>query len=270
MNKKEREFIKTVKEHYARKGRHTFPWRKTHDPYRIMVSEIMLQQTQADRVVKKYEAFLEKFPTVEALARAPLGSVLREWQGLGYNRRAKMLHDCAKTIVSNFRSRPPKTMEELRSLPGIGPYTAGAIMAFAFNTPVPIIETNIRSVYLHHFYNDDTDVRDKELFILIERTLDMENPGEWYAALMDYGSYIKKTIGNPNSRSKHYTKQTSFKGSDREIRGAILRLLSRSSATRSRLLKELPFEDIRIDAQIKKLEKEALIRKERAHFSLPQ
>jgi A/G-specific adenine glycosylase len=269
MTKKEEKFVATVLEHYKNHGRQSLPWRKTRDPYKILVSEIMCQQTQVDRVIPKYKTFLKKFPTLKHLASAPLGDVLREWQGLGYNRRAKMLHECAKTIVKAFKGQTPKTMEELVTLPGIGPYTAGAVVGFAFNTPVPIIETNIRSAILHHFFVDATDVTDREVMVYVERTLPKENAREWYAALMDYGSHLKKMHGNPNSRSKHYTKQSTFRGSDREIRGAILRLLAQKHETRAVLLRELPFEDIRIDAQLEKLEKENLIARTGRMYSLP-
>ncbi len=270
MTKREQKFVKEVWNYYRRHGRQSLPWRKTTNPYRILVSEIMLQQTQVERVIPKYQAFLKQFPTPKKLSEASLGEVLKTWQGLGYNRRAKMLHECAKQIVSGHRGRFPRTYTELIKLRGVGPYTAGAIMAFAFNTPVPIIETNIRSIFIHYFYNNATDVTDKEIFEIVERTLDRKNPREWYYALMDYGVYIKKEFGNPNSRSKHYTKQSVFKGSDREIRGAILRLLSRTGETRAQLLKKLPFEDIRVDAQLEKLLKESLIEKRLVKYVLPR
>lgn len=270
MTNAERTFIHDVWEYYRRHGRRSLPWRKTKDPYRIMVSEIMLQQTQVDRVVPKYEAFLKRFPTVHALAEASLSDVLRLWQGLGYNRRAKMLHQCAVIIVGEYHGKFPRNHNELMRLPGIGHYTAGAIMAFAYGSGVPIIETNIRSVYLHHFFNDATDVTDVEILEKVTRTLDTENAREWYYALMDYGVYIKKEFGNPNSRSKHYTRQSTFKGSDREIRGAIIKVLSKSSVTYDTLHKVLPFEDVRIDAQLDKLTKEGLISCNRKTYALSE
>jgi A/G-specific adenine glycosylase len=229
----------------------------------------MLQQTQVERVIPKYKAFLKQFPSLASLAEASLGEILREWQGLGYNRRAKMLHECAKQIVATHRGVFPKTYIELVKLQGVGSYTAGAVMAFAFNTPVPIIETNIRSTFIHHFYSAATDVTDKDILNSVERTLDRKNPREWYYALMDYGAYIKKEFGNPNSRSKHHTKQSTFKNSDRQIRGTILRLLSESAQTRSQLLKRLAFEDIRIDVQLERLQKEGMIRRTGQKYGLP-
>lgn len=268
MNATERTFVKTVRAYHARHGRHSLPWRKTRNPYRILVSEVMLQQTQVERVLPKYRAFLEQFPDVGALAAAPLGAVLRAWQGLGYNRRAKMLHACAQTVVREHHGKFPKEHAALMRLPGIGTYTAAAVCAFAYNIPVPLIETNVRSVYIHHFFNDDTDVADSEILKRVERTLDREHPREWYWALMDYGVSIKKTYGNPNSRSKHYARQSAFKGSDRQIRGAIMRTLSERSAARA-VLHTLPFDYQRVDAQLERLVGEGMVVKKGQRYQLP-
>jgi len=253
-------FQKKVYAHYVQHGR-DFPWRHTKNPYRVLVSEIMLQQTQADRVVAKYASFLAQFPTVHLLAAAPLSAVLRAWQGLGYNRRARMLHRCAQTIVLERAGRFPKTHEELMALPGIGHYTAGAIMAFAYNIPVPIIETNIRTVYLHHFFPDTTDIADRELMPLIEETLDRENSRTWYAALMAYGVHLKKTYGNPSRRSVHHVRQVPFGGSDRQIRGAIVRALAGAEApwTLSAILATVAHEPARVKTQTLALVREGLI-----------
>lgn len=269
MNKKERDFINKVWAYYRKEGRYTLPWRKTKNPYCILVSEIMLQQTQVERVIPKYKSFLKKFPSFASLAGAPLGDVLRQWQGLGYNRRAKMLHECAKVISQKFRGVTPKSCKELVGLPGVGPYTAGAIMAFAYNEAVPIIETNIRTVFIHHFFHDDVDVPDSKIVQLTVRTLDMENPREWYYALMDYGAHLKKTIGNQNIRSKHYTKQSTFKNSDRQIRGAIIRILGVSGKTRKSLHLELPFDAQRIDEQVEQLMREGMVVLQKRKYCLP-
>lgn len=271
MTKKTRAFTNTVWKYYQAHGRHDLPWRKTGDPYKILVSEIMLQQTQVDRVLPKYKAFLKEFPSVRALARAPLSLVLKAWQGLGYNRRAKMLHETAKEVVTEHNGTFPNVYTELIHLPGIGPYTASAILAFAFNQPVSMIETNIRTAYLHHFFKDETDVTDKELVRYIALTLDAKRPREWYWALMDYGAHLKKEHGNPNSRSKHYTKQSKFDGSDRQIRGATIRFLTRKNMTRKELVESLKqYEDIRIDTQLERLKCEGMLIKKGRSFSLPQ
>ena len=272
----EKKFVATVWGYYRKNARHTLPWRNVpagrqgqRNPYRILVSEIMLQQTQVDRVIPKYESFLKRFPTVEKLSNASLGEVLREWQGLGYNRRAKMLHACAEQISRKHKGVFPKTHAELVKLPGVGNYTAGAIMAFAFNAGVPIIETNIRTVVIHHFFSDTTDVTDAEILDVVTRTLDNVNPREWYYALMDYGAYIKKEFGNPNGRSKHYVKQSTFKGSDRQIRGAILKLLSEKRRTRKMFHTALPFDAERIDAQLERLTEEGMIVHIKNTYTLP-
>ncbi len=222
-------FHKLVWAYYHANGRHQLPWRQTCDPYRILVSELMLQQTQVDRVIPKYEAFMQRFPTIHDLARARLKTVLTLWQGLGYNSRAQRLHELARIVVREHNGKLPRTIEELETLPGIGPYTARAVMAFAFNKPVPFIETNIRSVYIHHFFADDYDIHDNQLMPLIEQTLDHKNPREWYAALMDYGTWVKKEFPNPSRKSKHYTKQSKFEGSHRQKRGAVIRALTKRS-----------------------------------------
>lgn len=262
-------FQKKVYAHYALHGR-DFPWRHTKDPYRILVSEVMLQQTQADRVIPKYESFLAQFPTARALATAPLSAVLRAWQGLGYNRRAQLLHLCAQTVVAECGGKFPKTHEELVALPGVGHYTAGAVMAFAYNLPVPIIETNIRTVYLHHFFPNQSGVSDRALMPLIEETLDRENPCTWYAALMAYGVHLKKLHGNPSRRSAHHVPQKSFKGSDRQIRGALLTLLAEADAplVLSTIVRALPHDTARIKALLADLMREGLVTRTGRRYQL--
>ncbi|MDD2900363.1 MAG: A/G-specific adenine glycosylase [Desulfuromonadaceae bacterium] len=208
---------------YHRSNPRPMSWRETDDPYQILVSEIMLQQTQVERVKLKYEEFLRAFPTVHALAAASLSNVLQVWQGLGYNRRAMYLKRCAEEIVTSYAGQFPRSVEELLSLPGIGPYTARAVAAFAFGIAEPLIETNIRTVYLHFFFPDREDVNDSEIMPLVAITLDGENPREWYYALMDYGAMLKQTHPNPGRRSKHHTQQSRFEGSNRQLRSRILR-----------------------------------------------
>lgn len=218
-------FRQTVLAHYRAHGRDDLPWRNTHDPYRVLVSEVMLQQTQVARVVEKYGPFIVRFPDFTRLSAAPLAEVLAHWKGLGYNRRALYLKETARIVVDRHSGRLPDRPEELRKLPGIGPNTAGAVIAFAFNRPVVFIETNIRSVFIHRFFADRTDVRDAEIIVLVEATLDRANVRVWYWALMDYGVAVKQMTQNPGRRSAHYARQSAFAGSDRQIRGAILRLM---------------------------------------------
>jgi A/G-specific adenine glycosylase len=236
------QFISTVWNFYLA-HRRVLPWRPlrmsasrkwgSQHSYKIVVSEIMLQQTQVDRVIPLFNNFLEKFPSWEHLASATLRDVLLAWKGLGYNRRARYLHECAKSVIA--RGSFPQTHHDLLVLPGIGPYTAGMLMNTVLNIPHPIIETNIRTVYLHHFFKNKKAVTDIDIMKKIEVTLssgcNQQNSREWQYALMDYGSYIKKTFGNNNAtQSAHHTRQSTFKGSRRELRSAILHAVSASKS----------------------------------------
>lgn len=214
-------FQSTIWEYY-RENYRPMPWREDPSGYHVLVSEIMLQQTQVPRVMVKFEEFMRAFPTIHDLADAPLSQVLAVWKGLGYNRRAKFLHEAAKQIVKDFDGRIPTDHKALISLKGIGPNTAGAIQAYVYNQPVIFIETNIRRVFIHHFFEDKVGVEDKELLPLIESALPKDNSREWYWALMDYGTYLKTVVPNPNRRSKHYTKQSKFEGSRRQLRAQVL------------------------------------------------
>lgn len=220
-----RKFRELVLTHYEKHGRHNLPWRKTTNPYRILVSEVMLQQTQVERVVPYYNAFLKAFPNEKALAAAPLSKVLTLWQGLGYNRRAKMLHEAAKTVVREHKGKIPTSIEALEQLPGVGHYTARAVAAFAANTDSIFIETNIRTAITHHFFSDTSAVSDAEVLAILEKAYPEGRAREWYSALMDYGSFLKRSGVRINAKSKGYTKQKPFAGSKREARGAILRAL---------------------------------------------
>jgi A/G-specific adenine glycosylase len=207
----------------------TFAWRFVQDPYKVVVSEIMLQQTQTIRVAQKYEQFLAEFPSFIALSAAPVRDVLSLWQGLGYNRRGKALHAIAYRVTHEFGGQLPPDPVVLATFPGIGPATAGSICAFAFNMPTVFIETNIRAVYIASFFNQAAVVHDNELLPLIAVTLDTANPRMWYYALMDYGVFLKKNRSNPSRRSKHYVKQSKFEGSDRQIRGMVIKALTQTS-----------------------------------------
>lgn len=211
---------------YGHSGRHNLPWRKTKNAYKILVSEVMLQQTQVSRVLEKYAEFLREFPTIQALAEAPLSHVLSVWQGMGYNRRALALKRLAEEVTIKHQGKIPRSRTELEALPGIGSYTAGAVRAFAFNEPEVFIETNIRRIFIHHFFNNRGEVSDKEIMPLVLATLDHARPREWYWALMDYGAHLPKVTANPNTKSKHYTQQKPFEGSHRQVRGKILKFLT--------------------------------------------
>lgn len=252
--------FKRIVTHYYRSHGRSLPWRENLDPYAILVSEIMLQQTQVDRVIPKYAAFLKKFPTVQALARAPLAQVLRSWQGLGYNRRGLNLKRAAEIIQNEHGGTFPNSAKELVALPGIGPYTAAAVCVFAYNQTDVLIETNIRSVYLHHFFSNKSNIHDDEILPLVEKTLNRKNPRVWYWALMDYGAHLKKEFPNPGRRSAHHTVQSQFKDSNRQIRGHILKLLTQESPqTVHSLLKQTPHPTTKVEASLTQLLKEKLL-----------
>jgi len=215
-------FRSAVYKHYGKNAR-DLPWRRTEDPYRILVSEIMLQQTQVERVLQKYDSFLERFPGFEMLAAASLRDVLAAWQGLGYNRRAMALQRVAQRVIAEFGGILPDSVEILKTLPGIGGATAGALVAFVFRKPSVFVETNIRRVFIHFFFREENRVADRKILSLVEQTLDRSSVRTWYYALMDYGAMLKTAEGNPNRRSAHYHRQSAFSGSDRQIRGLILR-----------------------------------------------
>lgn len=211
----------------AEQGRELYrdmPWRDDTRPYYVLVSELMLQQTQVVRVIPKFAEFIMQFPDEKSLANATLAEVLKLWQGLGYNRRAKFLHEAAKTV--DARGSFPDTYDELIKLPGVGKNTAGAVLAYSYNQPSIFVETNIRAVYIHHFFADNFEVDDKQIITLLEATVDHEHPREFYWALMDYGSWLKSQGVRNNSASKHYRRQSPLKGSVRELRGEIVRQLA--------------------------------------------
>ena len=218
-------FQSRVREFYADSPR-AMPWRETDDPYRIMVSEFMLQQTQVPRVEPKYRSFLSVFPTIQDLAAASLRDALAQWQGLGYNRRARYLREAAAQIVDSHGGVVPSGLPELRELPGVGAYTASAIAAFAYGRPVVVLETNIRRAFLYHFFADRTDVHDREIEPLVATALPRTDVRHWYYALMDYGAMLGSRYPNANRRSRHYTRQSPFAGSVREVRGRIIAALS--------------------------------------------
>jgi A/G-specific adenine glycosylase len=210
-----------VYQNYRQHGRR-FPWRETKDPYHILVSEIMLQQTQTERALVKYPEFVARFPDCASLARADLRDVLVVWKGLGYNRRALALRRIAERVESEFGGILPDCEEELRAFPCIGAATAGAIQAFAFDKPAVFVETNIRRVFIHFFFPHTEQVRDREILPLVEQTLDKQRVRSWYYALMDYGAMLRSRGENPNRRSAHYARQSPFGPSKRRIRGLII------------------------------------------------
>lgn len=256
--------------HFKKNSRAHLPWRNSRDPYRILVSEIMLQQTQVDRVVPFYNAFIKKFPSALALAKAPLGNVLRVWQGLGYNRRAKFLREAAKIIADKGF---PETVEGMEALPGVGHYTARAVAAFAYNKPEVFVETNIRTVFFHHCYSSvlqNTAITDAELLPLVGQALKQSKmqPRDFYAAMMDYGAHLKRKGVRLNAKSKHHNKQSKFEGSARQLRGAILRELLVHKATLTVLLHRIPRSREEVARELARLTLEGLVAVRGKYFSI--
>ncbi len=232
-----------------------FPWRNTTNPYNILASEMMLQQTQVSRVLYKYEEFLKVFPTLKHLAETSNEVLLKTWSGLGYNRRALYLKNAAIHIHDN----PEITPENLVKIKGIGPNTAGSIYVFSKNKPHVFIETNIRRVFIFEFFNKKDKVDDEQILTLVEKTLDTKNPREWYYALMDYGAHLAKIHTNPNRKSKHYAKQSKFNGSVRQARGNILKQLVKTNNMSIQDLKE-KINSVHFETALNELKGEELLR----------
>ncbi len=253
-------FRKIIYDFY-RNHKRDFPFRESITPYKVLVSEIMLQQTQTRRVSEKFLNFIDKFPDFESLSKASVEEVLREWKGLGYNRRAIALKKIAESVVNDYNGELPDSLEILKSFPQIGHNTASSIITFAFNKPTLFIETNIRRVYIYFFFYDVNNVKDKEILPILENTIDRKNAREWYYALMDYGVMLKKNHPELHKKSAHYRKQTPFNGSTRQIRGKVLKiLLEKESLTFSELFEK--FDNIKhnvIKRIIFQLKKEGFI-----------
>lgn len=213
----------------------------------------MLQQTQTSRVEEKLPEFLKKFPNIKALAESSQADVLKVWVGLGYNRRALFLKKGAEYVRNELGGKLPQEVSELEKIPGIGHYTARAIATFAWNQRHAFVETNIRTVYFNHFFKNKEKVTDKELLEVVDQTLPEKNFREWYWALMDYGVCLKKQGKGKNTKSRHYTKQSTFEGSDRQIRAAVVRYITQHGNTEIDILvKELGFDIDRTEEQIQK------------------
>lgn len=256
-------FQKKIYDFY-RSNKRDFSWRENITPYRIFISEVMLQQTQTSRVISKFAEWIARFPDFNSVAQASVHDVLACWQGLGYNSRGLRIQKAARMIMQDFNGQLPTTLSALESLPGIGPNTAGSISAFAFNLPVTFIETNIRTVFLHEFFAEAIDVHDRDILSLVAMTVDPICPREWYYALMDYGVHLKKELKANNQTSKHYARQSKFIGSRREVRGAIVRVLTQMKKLSYEELcylvkNEIPHNQHSIDLTLQQLIREGLI-----------
>lgn len=258
-------FQKTIWDFY-RKHKRTLLWRENITPYYVFTSEIMLQQTQVSRVEKKFPEFIKKFPDFKSLAHASTKDVLTAWQGMGYNRRALYLKQAAEIIVRKHKGILPKDPQLLDDLQGIGDATARSIIVFSYNMPLVFIETNIRRVFIHSFFSDKENIDDKVILPLVQKTMDTENPREWYYALMDYGSHLPTITKNPNRKSRHYKRQSQFKGSDREMRGAIIKSILKKPLTIDEIKKNTQFERQRIYSNLLTLQKEGFIMEKKGRY----
>lgn len=262
-------FTETIYEHYGA-SRRSMPWRETTDPYEILVSEIMLQQTQVSRVLPKYHEFLTRWPTIRDLARASLRDVLGVWQGLGYNRRGRALYQSASIVNDRCNGVVPADVESLLSLPGIGPATAAAIRSFAYDIPSVYLETNVRRVYIYFFFDAQDRVRDSSIMQIADAALDRTDSRNWNYALMDYGVFLKECLPNPNKRSAVYAQQPAFAGSDRQIRGRVLAYLVKTESARlPDLVNALPFAYDRIESCTRSLANEGMIAERDGQYFVP-
>lgn len=258
---------------WYRRDHRDFPWRNTTDPYRILVSEVMLQQTQASRVVAHYERFLDLFPSVEELAAARLGDVLRAWSGLGYNNRARRLHETAQRVSTLGW---PRTAADLEALPGLGPYTAAAVASFAFGEPVAAIDTNVRRV-LSRWYGEP--LTGAALRRSATTVLPPGAAATWNQALMDLGARVCRPrrpscqtcpVAGWCSGPETYVappRQARFEGSVRQVRGAILRMLATGPQDRDALAVSCGSD--RVDEALAALQEDGLIVRSRSRYTLP-
>ena len=264
-----------LREWYAPRRR-AYPWRGSHDPYAVLVSEVMLQQTQAGRVVPAFRSFLRRFPTVRTLAAAARRDVVLEWGRLGYNRRAVRLSEAARAIVRDHGGRIPRDPATLRELPGVGPYTAAAVASLGFGEPVAAIDTNVRRVVARvHLGVDGHEAPARQVWALADAWLDRDDPITWNQALMDLGRVVCRPTplcdACPLARmcrfrlagsvaARGHPRQGPFEGSTRQVRGAVVRALrSHPALTRTRLADETGFAPERIEAAVGTLATDGLV-----------
>jgi A/G-specific adenine glycosylase len=292
------EFREIVLSHYRQAGR-KFPWRFA-DPWGVMVSEFMLQQTRTERVIPYWENWMKLWSQPKALADASMEAALRAWSGLGYNRRCRYLKDSAAIIAGENNGRVPETPQALLLRPGVGPYMSAAIACFAYNFPAVFIETNIRSAVIHNFFPNRNDVRDSEIIPILEAALECSapqprpqvvepevrgsllapqprpqvegsplEPRTWHYALMDYGAFLKKTTTNPSRRSAHYTRQSPFSGSFRQARGKVIKaLVSIGRCGAEELKRASGLEEEKLYEVLEKLKKESFVAEDGGVYSI--
>lgn len=257
--------------HWWKSHKRDLPWRHTHDPYKILVSEVMLQQTQVSRVLPKYAEFIDAFPTAIVLANAKTSDILRLWKGMGYNRRALYLKKTAEAVVEKYNGKFPISEQELLQLPGIGKYTARAILVFAYKKDVAMVDTNIRQIITHFFFDDEVQ-SEKTIQEIADQLVPKGKSWEWHQGLMDYGAANNAQFIMNNAQYKKTN--IPFRESNRFYRGRIMDLLREREWKEEELIQELIqtydkpkefFEKI-----IQGLEKDGLIQQIDTAFILPE
>ncbi len=248
-----RKFQQDILSFYEKRGR-DLPWRKTTDPYKILISEIMLQQTQVDRVIPYYQRWLKKWPTVQKLANASRTAVLKAWMGLGYNNRGINIHKAAQKIMEDYKGDVLAAVKDYKNVPGIGPYTSAAVRIFSANEDIITVDTNIRRIYMHEFnLKDDSKVGE-----LAQQCLPKGRSRDWHNALMDYGATFL-TARRAGIRPK--TQQSKFEGSDRQIRAQILRsILNEGAKSEAELRALTQTESKRLKAVLAKLVRDDVLK----------
>ena len=240
---------------FYQQNKRSLPWRETTDPYKILLSELMLQQTQVSRVVSYYEQWIARWPTLEALASASRAEVLKAWMGLGYNTRAVHLHKAAQKIVAEYEGDVNAAMKQYTEVPGVGRYTAHAVQIFSTNADLVTVDTNIRRIFIAEFHLPE-DLSAQELWKIAAQCLPRGRSREWHNALMDYGALqqtAKKTGIRPVSQ------QSSFEGSDRQIRAAVLRFLLSGPSSFEIIHQTLGGEQMRLRKILDKMVDEELL-----------
>jgi A/G-specific adenine glycosylase len=257
------QFQNKILQYYKKNGR-DLPWRNTTDAYNILISELMLQQTQVSRVIDYYTTWLKTWPTIQHLAQANFKDVLQAWMGLGYNTRGINLHKASKIIVQHYNADVIAAMDEYKKIPGVGKYTSQAVKIFSTNADIVTVDTNIRRIFIHEF-DLSQDISDSELWSIAQHCLPKGKSRQWHNALMDYGAmYLtsKKTGISPK------TKQSTFEGSDRQIRAQILRDLLNTPLTIHDLTQHYDHTTDRLLKILEKMKKQGIIKKEKEKYLL--
>ncbi len=248
-----------------KRNKRDLSWRRTHDPYKILVSEVMLQQTQVFRVIPKYSEFIQAYPTVSDLAQASTADILRMWKGMGYNRRALYLKKTAEIITTQFGAEFPDNEEELVKLPGLGTYTARALLVFAFKQNIAAVDINIRKIIIHFFFHD-IDQKPPVIQKVADQLVPARMSWEWHQALMDYGA-----IEMPKLKIKKIRKSDGipFKETNRYFRGRIIDMLRVGDIGELDLQKKFHKPSKFLSSIIDGLVKDGLVKREKGTIRLP-